>query len=331
MRHQQTLISQDLEHQARTRRIMILVAFALIAASVAMAYLQFTYVSSQINEADKYFSEYRNAKALEILQSAKQKYRHKHDELDFMLIYAFANSDRFAEAEKLAGDLESVPKKYRNRFLKVMEVACYHDRTKLITRLINKANKLDLNPGFFIKTSKTRDSIDSELGVLEAGYSYMKSRKHSSDADANVMKLENYLLKRYLEIGNIYLGNQQYKEALEFLQKANALSVSKNTPLKSELNYSLGMAYRHTGNYNKSVEHISESAQLGNGRARVMISDINNETAEKVEPAKEEKEKGKLFGRRDKEETKPKGTVISTEQQKPSATSTQEAAPIESE
>ncbi len=316
-RHLQTPIIDDAERQARTRRIMILVAFALFATSIAMAYLQFTYVGSKINEADKYFSEYRNAKALEILQSAKQKYRRQHDELDFMLIYAYVNSDRYTEAEKLAADLGSIPKKYRERFIKVMETACYHDRTKLITRLIDKASKLELDPAFFIKTSKSRDSIDSELGVLEAGYKYMKSRKHSPDNDSNVTKLENYLLKRYLEIGNIYLGNQQYKDALEFLQKANNLSVSKNSPLKSELHYSLGMAYRNTGNYNKSVEHISESAQLGNGRARVMVSDINNETAEKVEPAEEEKKGARIFGRRDKPEPKPKGTVLSTETQRP--------------
>ncbi len=329
MRHQQDLISQDLEHQARTRRIMILIAFVLLAASLAMAYLQFTYVSSKINEADKYFSEYRNAKALEVLYAAKQKYRRKNAELDFMLIYAFVNSDRFVEAEKLASDLETIPSKYRKRFIKVMDIACYNDRTKLVTRLIDRAGKLELKPGFFIKTSKTRDDIDSELDVLEAGYKYMKARKHSSDADANLTKLENYLLKRYLEIGNIYLGNQQYKDALEFLKKAKELGVSKNSPLKSELHYSLGVAYRNTGNYNQAVENISESAQLGSGRARVMLSDINYEAADKVEPAKEEKEKGKFFGKRDKPAPKAepaKGTVISTEQQKP-----QEPVPSASE
>lgn len=280
---------------------MILIAFGLLAASLAMGYLQFTYVSSKINEADKYFSEYRNAKALEILQAAKHKYRNKNDDLDFMLIYAFVNSDRFAEAEKLASELESVPNKYRNRFIKVMEIASYNDRTKIITRLIDKAGRLDLKPGFFIKTSKSRDSIDDELAVLEAGYKYMKARKHSSDGDANLDKLENYLLKRYLEIGNIYLGNQQFKEALEFLKKAKELDVSKNSPLKSELHYSLGIAYRNTGNYNQAVEHISESAQLGSGRAKVVLSDINYEAADKVEPAEEEKKGARLFGKKSPE------------------------------
>ncbi len=292
MRHQEP-ISKDLEHQAKTRRMMIMIAFVLIAASVAMAYLQFTYVGSKINEADKYFSEYRNAKALEILLSAKRKFHQNNDDLNFMLIYAYVNSDRFTEAEKLASELNSIPKKYKDRFIKVMEIACYNDRTKLITRLIERAGKLDLEPAFFIETSKTRDSIDSELNVLESGYSYMKARKRSANGDAVLTKLENYLLKRYLEIGNIYLGNYQYKNALEFLEKAKKLGVAENSPLRSELYYSLGMAYKNSGNYNKAIEHISESAELGNGRARVVISDINYETAKKVEPAAEEKKGGK--------------------------------------
>ncbi len=270
-----------------------MIAFVLIAASVAMAYLQFTYVGSKINEADKYFSEYRNAKALEILLSAKRKFHQNNDDLNFMLIYAYVNSDRFTEAEKLASELNSIPKKYKDRFIKVMEIACYNDRTKLITRLIERAGKLDLEPAFFIETSKTRDSIDSELNVLESGYSYMKARKRSANGDAVLTKLENYLLKRYLEIGNIYLGNYQYKNALEFLEKAKKLGVAENSPLRSELYYSLGMAYKNSGNYNKAIEHISESAELGNGRARVVISDINYETAKKVEPAAEEKKGGK--------------------------------------
>ncbi len=318
--HPNELITRNLEEQARTRRIMILIAFVLLAASLAMAYLQFTYVSSKINEADKYFSEYRNARALEILQTAKHKYHQKNDDLDFMLIYAFVNSDRFTEAEKLASELGNIPSKYRNRFIKVMEIASYNDKTKIITRMIDRAGKLDLKPGFFIKTSKSRDSIDDELKILEAGYKYMKARKHSSDGDANLDKLENYLLKRYLEIGNIYLGNQQYKDALEFLKKAKELDVSKNSPLKSELHYSLGVAYRNTGNYNQAVENISESAQLGSGRAKVMLSDINYEAADKVEPAKEEKKGARLFGKKEaKPEPKPASSEVKTTEAAPAA------------
>ncbi len=308
MSYASELISQDLERQARTRRVMILVAFVLIAASIALAYLQFTYVSSKIHEADKYFSEYRNAKALEILLAAKRKYNHKNDDLDFMLIYAFVHSDRFAEAEKLASQLSAVPARYKDRFIKLVKIACYHERSKLISSLIQRASKLDLDPEFFIETSKTRDSVESELDILESAYNYIHTEQHSSDTDARLTRIENYLLRRYLEIANIHLGKQAYSKAIVLLEKASKLRVAKTSPLKSELHYSLGLAYRHSGNYRKAIEHISESADLGNGRARVMISDINYETAPKVEAAAEEKSSRGAAHQR-KPETKPEPAV----------------------
>lgn len=270
----QNSFEQESKGQDRSRLILIAVTFVLLGSAIFFTYQQLTYKSRRISEAEKLFTEFRTAQALETLLDAKNKSNKKEPDLDWLLTYAYINSKRYEEAKKIIAGLEQIPEKYKRKFVSASQTLNNQDRPDLLRELIPKAKKLDLKSDFFLRQSRKRNSIDEELRILEAGHTYLKENKDQKQIQHHLSILENHLLRRYLEIANIYIGNANYKEAVEYLSKATELEVSEDSPYKSELHYNLGLAYKNLKQYSEAWGHIKISAELGNGRAKTMMNGI---------------------------------------------------------
>lgn len=273
--------ASTLTNNTLIKRILLI---SVLLAGVLAVFFFFYWINDsgvQIKKAKKLFAEYKTSKALELLSQTRKKWGKKDIELNFLILYAYAKSKQFDKVDQELDNLAKVPKAYKNEYLELVQVLSIYDQADLIIKLINKSKDLQLDQDFFIKLSQQRNAIDQELKILENGLNYLNSNPASKKTKVALTEsetsssIENYLLRRYLEIANIYMGNKQYQQALGYLQKAKALKITQTSPFRDEVSLNLGIAYKYLGDFSQAWDNIYQSAEQGNLRAKTMLRELS--------------------------------------------------------
>jgi len=263
-----TLINLDTSNVRQIRIILISVSLVFMAVAAYFVYEQFCYRGNQIRKAQELFGEYRSAKALAILEETKSKIKGKSNKLEFLITYALVKAQRYDKAIEQITNIDYIPTTHHQYFLELVNLLATNNRLDITLALVPKAEKLKLKQNFFISQSRTRSNIDEEMDLLEVGNTYLKTT-----GEANT-KLENHLLKRYLEISNIYMGNHQSGNALKYLLKARELESLDASPYKADVLLNLGLAYKNLRKFSDAWANIKASAGLGNRRAKLIMTNL---------------------------------------------------------
>lgn len=263
----------------RTERFAVTIFLIVLLIGSFVFYDLLTFKSSTIRKATQYLKEYRTAKALEVLEAAQKRSQGKDKDLNVVTLYSLIRSSKFSEAEKfLDKDVEYLPKEFKKNFYELIEILELNERSKLIISLINKAQKLKLEEDFFIDTSKRRETPYEEFQILEAGLNYYQSsknkkKKNDDETKASGKKLQDYVLKRCIEVAGNYLGSKNPREALKYLEKADALKLLKNSSRKADYYYTLALAQKNLGSIDKARDYMELAAKLGNKSAKNIIKE----------------------------------------------------------
>jgi hypothetical protein len=260
------VVTSKILFSPRIRRLAVIVLPVLVILFLVFAC---GFKRSQIDKAKALLNEFKTAKALDELLIAKKLNPHSNQELDFLILYAYVKSKQYSNAMDTLKKLESFPRAYAEQFKNMIDILNTDNQSQLLLEAVKRSDSLKLGEEFFINLSKKRDSIDSELKVLETGLSYLKKQK-SKTAD-----IENYLLNRYLEIANIYSGSDQYSTAISYLLQAQQLSIFEGSPFKDDIYLNLALAYKGVGEHEKAWDYIKKSADLGNEVAKHQLLNLN--------------------------------------------------------
>jgi len=276
----------------KNERIFILSVLGLIVLASALSYHFFTFKHSQISKAKAFLAEHKVAMALEILETTREKIKKKDLNLEMLMLYALVKSKRFSEADLQIENLDHVPKNYYNEFREIIDILSINEEPKLIAKLIAKSHKIKFDEDYFIELSKQRSSLEAEMRILEEGLIYIreklenhKSARKKTNKELATRKLEDYILKRCVEDSNYYIGCQDYKTSLFYLEKAKKLKVINNSTLKDDYYFNLALTHKNLGNITQAWDNMQIAAKLGSSRAKFMIRSLN----EKYKPEKEEK------------------------------------------
>lgn len=251
-------------------KILAVILVILVSVLGYFTYNQLNYKNIQINKALKKLEEFRAAKALDILLEAQSKTKNKDNDVNFLVIYVYGKSNQFEIVKEQLESLEEVPKSYEDEFFELIEVLQANDQVDLINSLVHKSKNIAITQDYLINLSKKRNSINEELKILESSVEYLNTREQDTN------QIESYLLKRYLEIGNIYQGNRQFQSALNYLLKAKALKVAKNSPYEDELYLNIGLTYKGLEKFHEAWLNIRKSADMGNTRAKDIINRLGS-------------------------------------------------------
>lgn len=266
---------------SKKEKLTIVVVLVLVLATVFFVYDLLSFKGSSIKEAKQLLKEFKIAKAQNILEKAKLRIRGHDEALDTLLLYSKIKLAKYDEASKfLDENIKTLPKDFKDSFVELIELLSVNDKTDLIVKLINKAGKLKLEQEYFITVSERRNELVEEFKVLEAGLNYLreanqrKSKKKKQQEIAS-SKLEAYLLKRCIETADLYLGSNNYKSALAYLEKAQAWGIVNNSSLKDDFYLNLALTYKNMNNFDKAWENMQLAAKLGNERAKGMIENLH--------------------------------------------------------
>ena len=266
----------------KLERIIITVTLVLALIASYFTYHTITYKKSKINDAKQLISEFKISKALETLNKIKAK-GSKDDELDSLIFYALVKAKRFEEAEKEAEEITAIPKNFKENTLEMISLLSVHNKIDLIDLVIDRSYKLELDENFFIKLSQERNSLNTEMQVLEKGLSYLnglrakfKEKKSKKANEVASSKIEAFILERCIDNSNIFMGSGDYKSALFYLNKAKNLGVLKTSPLKDDYYYNLALVHKELGHKEEAWDNMQISAKLGNERAKSMIQSLNS-------------------------------------------------------
>lgn len=278
----------------RTERFAVTVFLIVLLVGSFVFYDLLTYKSSTIKKATQYLKEYKTAKAIEVLAEAQKRTHGKDKDLNVVVLYSLIRSSKFSEAEKfLEKDVEYLPKEFKKNFYELIEILELNDRSKLIIMLINKAQRLKLEEDFFINTSKRRETPYEEFQILEAGLNYYraaKSKEKKDDDEPKVFgnKLQDYVLKRCIDVAGNYLGSKNPREALKYLEKAETLKLLKNSSRKDDYYYTLALTQKNLGNIDKARDYMELAAKLGNKDAKEIIKQNSPDNESEEEDTKDE-------------------------------------------
>lgn len=267
----------------KLERIIITVTLVLALIASYFTYHTITYKKSKLNSAKQLIAEFKISKALETLNKIKAK-GNKDDELDSLILYGLVKAKRFEEASKQTEEINEIPKNFKDSTLEMISILSVHNQIDLIDLIVDKSYKLNLDENFFIKLSQERNSLNTEMQVLEKGLSYLnglrakynekkKSKKANEIASS---KIEAFILERCIDNSNIFMGSGDYKSALFYLNKAKNLGVLKTSPLKDDYYYNLALVHKQLGNTDEAWNNMQISAKLGNERAKSMINSLNS-------------------------------------------------------
>ncbi|NQY79249.1 MAG: tetratricopeptide repeat protein [Candidatus Caenarcaniphilales bacterium] len=242
---------------------------SLIIAGIL--YYVATYEERSLHKAKGLLQEYKTAKALEIIERIKLQQKKKNPEIDFLLFYTYLKSNEFAKAESLLEHLEPFQESQREEFLEMIAKLNFHEENKLMIKMLDQAHQLHLSSDYFINVSKKKESIVAESLVLEEGIQY-----HEEDTE-ELTKLNNYLIKRYIEVAQIEHGNKDYHRAVKYLEKARERSIKqKGSPYESDIYLNLGLVHRAQKKYEQAWQYIQLSSKLGNEKAKDLIKHMQN-------------------------------------------------------
>lgn len=264
----------------KLERIIITITLLLTLVASYFTYHTITYKSSKLSKAKEYIAEFKIAKALEILNKIKIK-GNADEELDALILYALVKAKRFEEASKQVAEIKFIPKKLEKNTLEMISLTSVHNEVDLMIKIIDKSKKLKLDEDFFISLSQERNSLNTEMQVLEKGYYYLSSirkklreKKSKKANEISISRIETFILERCIDNANIFMGSGDYKSALFYLNKAKNLGVLKTSPLKDDYYYNLALVHKKLGNSDQAWDNMQISAKLGNERAKSMIRSI---------------------------------------------------------
>lgn len=266
----------------KNERIFILSTLALILLASAFSYHFFTFKHTQISKAKAFLAEHKVAMALDILEKTRSKIKKKDLNLEMLMLYALIKSKRFSEAELQIENVEYVPKSYNEQFKEIIDILSVNEEPKLIAKLIAKSHKIKFDEDYFIDLSKQRTSLEAEMKILEEGLLYIreKQKNHKSSKNKNyrqlaTQKIEDYILKRCIEDSNYYIGCQDYKTSLFYLEVAKKLKVINASTLKDDYYFNLALTHKSLGNITQAWDNMQIAAKLGSSRAKFMIRSLN--------------------------------------------------------
>jgi hypothetical protein len=266
----------------KNERIFILSTLALILLASAFSYHFFTFKHTQISKAKAFLAEHKVAMALDILEKTRAKIKKKDLNLEMLMLYALIKSKRFSEAELQIENVEYVPKSYNEQFKEIIDILSVNQEPRLIAKLIAKSHKIKFDEDYFIDLSKQRTSLEAEMKILEEGLLYIreKQKNHKSSKNKNyrqlaTQKIEDYILKRCIEDSNYYIGCQDYKTSLFYLEKAKKLKVINASTLKDDYYFNLALTHKNLGNITQAWDNMQIAAKLGSSRAKSMIKALN--------------------------------------------------------
>jgi hypothetical protein len=266
----------------KNERFFILSILALILLASAFSYYFFTFKHTQISKAKAYLAEHKVAMALDILEKTKARIKKRDLNLEMLMLYALVKSKRFKDAELQIENLDYVPKNYHEQFKEIIDILSINEEPVLIAKLIAKSHKIKFDEDYFIELSKQRNSLEAEMKILEEGLFYIREKleNHKNPKNKNykelaTRKLEDYILKRCVEDSNYYIGCQDYKTSLHYLEKAKKLKVINDSTLKDDYYFNLALTHKNLGNITQAWDNMQIAAKLGSSRAKYMIRSLN--------------------------------------------------------
>ncbi len=263
----------------KTERIIVTLVLILFLVGAIGLYDLLSFKSSNLKKAEQLLKEYKVARAQEILEKTKKRIKKKDKEVDSLIFYVLVKSGKYNEADKFIDtELEAIPQSFGLKFIELIDILNVHDRNTLIVKLIDKAQSLKLDQDFFINASQRRNDTAQEFSILETGLKYLRDSKYkqkNKKAEVPTNKLEDYTLRRCIEISNIYIGSKNNQTALDYLNKAQALKVLSNPKLKDDYYLNLALVYKEMGEQDKAWENMQLAAKLGNDKAKDMLKRLD--------------------------------------------------------
>jgi hypothetical protein len=248
------------------------IVIVVVIAVAALAMIGINNKSKAIDEVHKLLREYKTAKALLILKSLKGNSQTKDSELDTLIFYTLVKSKNFNPALTVLKQIDYIPKKFSDDFAEIVEILNINNRNELLALLLPKAYKLKLDEEFFIDLASNINSLSPEMQVLESGLSY--SRHSNSKADFDKTKLQEYIVKRYLDISEMQLGSNKADNALKTLKRLENLGLIDNSSRKGDYYLTLALVYKALEQHDLAWDNIQLSAKLDNDRAKSMINTL---------------------------------------------------------
>jgi len=263
-------------------RVIITVTLILALIASYFTYHTITYKKGKLNDAKQLIVEFKIAKALEILHTIKAK-GSNDDDLDSLILYGLVKAKRFEEAEKQTEEVTSIPKESKDNTLEMISLLSVHNKIDLMTSVIDRSARLGFDENFFIELSQERNSLNTEMQILEKGLVYLngvreklREKKSKKAKEISSSKIESFILERCIDNANIFMGSGDYKSALFYLNKAKNLGILKTSPLKDDYYYNLALVHKKLGNIDQAWDSMQISAKLGNERAKSMIRSLNS-------------------------------------------------------
>jgi tetratricopeptide (TPR) repeat protein len=247
----------------------LLVIGLFLGAVIISVFLLYTntYENRCIYTAQKLLRDYENSQARTILENVKLQIKNKNPKLNFLLFYAYVQTNKLTRAEKLLHNLDEISFDDKVYFQQIINKLNIQGEDQMVYELIQKAKKLNLTEDFFINISEQKKSIIDESSIIELGMEYLK---HDQTA---VNKLKRYLIRRLLEVEMYLEDDIDSARALKYLEKAKKLAIQiEDESFEEQIHYRLGIAYKNSKDFEKAKEHLTLSAKLGNKNAEKLLN-----------------------------------------------------------
>jgi hypothetical protein len=243
---------------------------ALIVFATISTYNIFTFKNKQIKAARQYMREFKTAKAIEILNNLKTKYKDKDRDLDSLYFYALVRAKKFDLAERQLKQIDYVSNNFKDSFIEIIDILNTYYKTNLMTEFIRKCKNMNLSEDFFIKLSKSSHSFDAEMKILIQGLEYL--RNYSTDKKSPPKKLMEYIFDRYIEMSKILMGRKDFVSATNRMAKLKDLKVMEDDKDKQEFYIVLGEIYEKSKNPQQAKENYELAKAAGSKKAEDLIA-----------------------------------------------------------
>jgi tetratricopeptide (TPR) repeat protein len=254
-------------------RIIVTITLVLVLLASYFIYHTISYRNSQMATAKNLITQFKIAKALDILNEIKTKGA-KNEELDSLILYALIKAKKYEDAKVHIQNLQSIPKSFSKKGLEIISHLSIHDHVELLSSTITRSLALELDENFFINISQERNSLSTEMQILEDGLAYIRRRqelKENKNREIPSLNIERFILERCIDNANVYMGTGDFKSALFYLNKAKNLGVVTTDSLKDDYYYNLSLVHKALGNKEEAWDNMQISAKLGNERAKDIL------------------------------------------------------------
>lgn len=259
-----------LQINSKNRKIALFFFLGLLGLAILIGFLKYNFKLNKLNQAKQYLKEYKVSKALELLSKTRSSVDKADKDLDFLIFYSYIKSYEFEKAAKILADIKEIPRGYEKYFFDLIDVLNINDEAEILVNVLEKAHHFKLKQNFFIDYSQARKNLKDELALLEGGLRYLNVVKSPSN------DLKDYLLKRYIEISEIFLGKDDGKQALEYLKRADTNGLVKGSAKEDIVYLNKALAYKSIKDYENAWNYLKLSEDLGNEIAKKMLFDMNN-------------------------------------------------------